>query len=88
MLIPDESVIPTLARISKYKKVGHTWLVEQNNIVGDGNQFQNFEMSKHECRGSLRRKTCVFSLLDLPTILSSGKIVGKIQLALMFATIS
>ena len=81
MLIPDESVIPTLARISRYEKIGSTWIIEQNKSVGEGNQFQNFRLSPHECGGRYRREACVLSLLDLPTLLSSGKFIGNIHIS-------
>ena len=77
MKIPDESVIPTLARISQYQLVNQTWIVEQNNTVGEGNQFQNW-MHQNPCRGRYRRQTCVLSLMDLPTFLYKDKIIGRI----------
>ena len=72
--IPDEMVVPTLARISTL-----TWSMEQRYVPQPRYHLQNW-VGWLPCRGTWRNSVCVFSLLDLDTILLSGcYIVNKVR---------
>ena len=70
--IPDEMVIPTLARISEMNMDNGIWSVKQDNTPLPRYHFQLWET---DCRGTYRHSVCVFSLADLSTIIKSQSIV-------------
>ena len=75
--VPDEMVVPTLARISSVKMVNDSWEVEQDYVPQPRYHFQLWYTG---CRGRWRNAVCVFSLQDLSTILRSGcYIVNKVR---------
>ena len=77
--IPDEMVVPTLARISNMTEMNRNWVVEQNYVPQPRYHFQNW-VGWLPCRGSWRNSVCVFSIRDLDTILQSGcYIVNKFR---------
>ena len=69
--IPDEMVVPTLARISTMREENNSWVVEQGYEPQPKYHLQNW-IGWLPCRGTWRNNVCVFSLLDLDTILQSG----------------
>ena len=69
--IPDEMVVPTLARISTMREENNSWVVEQGYVPQPRYHLQNW-VGWLPCRGTWRNSVCVFSLLDLDTILQSG----------------
>lgn len=76
--ISDEHVIATLSRISEMTQTENgTWIVTQDNIPVDRFHFQKWY---HGCRGELRHGVCVFSLMDLSTIVSAQSIrINKVM---------
>ena len=77
--IPDEMVVPTLARVSNMVEVNGTWSVEQSYVPQPRYHLQNW-VGWLPCRGSWRNSVCVFSLKDLDTIFQSGcYIVNKFR---------
>ena len=67
--VPDEMVVPTLARISNIQRVQDKWVVQQDYVPRPRYHYQ---MWYSGCRGVWRNSVCVFSLKDLPSILKSG----------------
>ena len=67
--VPDEMVVPTLARISNVQKVEDKWVVKQDYVPLPRYHYQ---MWYYGCRGVWRNSVCVFSLKDLSSILGSG----------------
>ena len=67
--VPDEMVVPTLARISAMEMVDGKWMVQQDYVPQPRYHFQMWYWG---CRGVWRNGVCVFSLKDLSTIVSSG----------------
>ena len=75
--VPDEMVVPTLARISRVKMLDDSWVVEQDYVPQPRYHFQLWYWG---CRGVWRNGVCVFSLKDLPIIIQSGcYIVNKVR---------
>ena len=75
--VPDEMVVPTLARISAVRMVDGSWVVEQNYVPQPRYHFQLWYWG---CRGVWRNGVCVFSLKDLSIIVQSGcYIVNKVR---------
>ena len=76
-MVPDEMVVPTLARISSVTMKGDTWFVEQNNVPQPP---YHFALWYSGCRGTMRNKVCVLSLKDLSTILKLGYyLINKVR---------
>ena len=69
--IPDETVIPTLARISNTIKGENGWIVKQEYIPRPRYHLQN-RAGWLPCHSSWRNMVCIFSLKDLYIILQSG----------------
>ena len=67
--VPDEMVVPTLARISHIQKVEDKWEVKQDYVPQPRYHYQMWYWG---CRGVWRNGVCVFSLKDLSSILKSG----------------
>ena len=77
--LPDEMVVPTLARISNLTKVDENWVVKQDYVPKPRYHLQNW-IGYLPCRGTWRNSVCVFSLKDLATIYKSGcYIVNKFR---------
>jgi len=75
--IPDEMVVPTLARISSLEMVNHTWVVEQSYEPQPNYRFAKWDGG---CHCGRRNGVCVFCLKDLSTILKSGGyIINKVR---------
>ena len=75
--VPDEMVVPTLARISAVKMSNDRWLVDQSYVPKPRYHFQLWYSG---CRGKWRNAVCVFSLKDLSTIVRSGcYLVNKVR---------
>ena len=70
--IPDEMVIPTLARISDITGANGTLAAKQEYTPLPRYHLQRWYRG---CRGTLRHSVCVFSLADLSTIIKSQSIV-------------
>ena len=72
--ISDETVVATLARVSevRWRRDG-TWEVRQDHEPLGRYHLQLWDQGA--CRGVMRHGVCVFSLLDLSTILSANTIV-------------
>ena len=73
--IPDEMVVPTLARISNITSNDGTWTVVQNKWPRPNYHLQIWVGLTTPCRGSWRNSVCVFSILDLDTIFQSGSFI-------------
>jgi hypothetical protein len=75
--VPDEMVVPTLARISAMKMTNGSWEVEQNYVP---QPWSHFQMWYKGCRGMYRNKVCVLTLKDLSTIVKDGwTVVNKVR---------
>ena len=72
--ISDETVVATLARVSevRWRRDG-TWEVRQDHEPLGRYHLQLWDQGA--CRGVMRHGVCVFSLLDLSTILSANTIL-------------
>ena len=78
--IPDESVIQSLARISRVEERNGTWEVEMDYEPSDPDHLQIWQADGGECRGVWRNSVCVISLEDMSTVLWSGHhIVNKFR---------
>ena len=76
--IADEHVIATLSRISETTQMEDgTWIVRQDNVPEPG---YHLALWYEGCRGLYRHSVCVFSLLDLSTIVSAQSIrINKVM---------
>lgn len=74
IFIPDESVVQSLARVSRtVASSPGNWTVEMEGEVEDPDHLQVWQADGGECRGVWRNSVCVFSLEDLSQLLHSGK---------------
>ena len=77
--IPDEMVVPTLARISHTAKDDNGWVVHQAYVPKPRYHLQN-RNGWLPCYGSVRNQVCIFSLKDLSIIIESGAhIINKFR---------
>ena len=83
MFIPEETAFQTLATVSNVRLLNNNeWVMEQDMVPLSVNHLQfsiwntksRFEPG-FQCHGQWRNNVCVWSLLDLPFILSQNKLV-------------
>ena len=79
--VPDETIIPTLARVSRTIEVDGSWEVSQDYSPLPRHHFALWtDHPASLCRGHVRNAVCVFSLADLSTILKAqGILVNKVM---------
>ena len=75
MMVADESVVPTLARVTRVERVEEGWEVEQDL---EPRYTRHHHQVPHgtglSCRGSWRNGMCVHALPDIADILTSGAV--------------
>ena len=76
-VVPDEMVVPTLARISSCIQENESWVVEQNYVPHKMYHFQSWLDTGGGCRGRWRNTVCVLSLRDVSTIIRFGSYIAN-----------
>ena len=76
MLVADESVVPTLARVTRVERVGERGEVEQDLEPRYTRHHHHVLTGAGlSCRGSWNNGICVHALPDIADILMSGAVL-------------
>ena len=80
--IPDEHVVPTLARVrlDSLTQVNGSWTLTQDLVPVPKYRFARWDFGGKRCRGVWRHEVCVFSIADLSTIIQArSALVNKVM---------